>query len=122
MNLQKYDQLAKNEASSINRNFRHVSIITNHKGHILAIGNNQFRTHPLNFKLGYRYPEILSELAAYQKLSYTDRQKKLYLFNYRFNKNLIVGMAKPCKYCLPWCVEIFDKIFYTTEEGLNIYE
>lgn len=115
--MNKFLILARNEARDIDRRFKHVSIITNKRGHILSIGANRRKTHPLNVRLGYRDVQIHSELDAYSKLSYTDKQKQLYLYNYRFNSNLVIGMAKPCVYCMPWCINIFERIYYTDENG-----
>lgn len=111
-----YLNLARNIAKDIERRkFRHVSIITNGK-EILSLGTNQHKTHPMAVKLHYKYPVLHSELHAYTKLTYTQKRQTLYLYNYRFNKNLVVGMSKPCKYCLGWCLEVFDKIWYTLNE------
>ena len=114
----RYIKLAQNEARNIDRQFRHVSIITNHRGNIIAIGSNKYKTHPLTKALGYRGVVVHSELHAFTKLSYTDKQLRLYLFNYRFNNNLEMRLSRPCKNCLPWCIEIFEDIYYTTSEGM----
>lgn len=100
-------------------NFKHISIITNKRLHILSLGFNSGKTHTLTQKYGYKYPVIHSELDALTKLSYTDKQQSLYLFNYRFNHNGVIGQSRPCEYCLPWCVTVFDKIFYSTKDGLQ---
>jgi len=31
-------------------------------------------------------------------------------------------MSKPCNKCLPWCVAIFDNIWYTTNGGLVCFK
>jgi hypothetical protein len=60
-------------------------------------------------------PYLHSELDAFRKLD--DNFDKLVLMNYRFSKTGHIGMSKPCKFCMPWCINLFDKIFYTNEIG-----
>lgn len=94
--------------------FRHVSIVLSNKS-IVAVGTNEKKTHPLNVKYGYKWELIHSELSAYSKIRY--RQGNFVLLNFRFNKTGILRGSKPCKYCLPWCIEVFDEIWYSTNKG-----
>jgi len=93
---------------------KHCSIIC--RGNkIISVGINKHKTHPLAAKYGYRYNELHSELDAFRK---TDERSKLTLINFRYNRYGQMRMSKPCVKCLPWCLEIFDNIYYTTREGI----
>lgn len=93
---------------------KHCSIIS--RGNkILSVGINQHKTHPLAAKYNYRYSELHSELDAFRKI---DQRTKLTLINFRYNRYGQMRMSKPCVKCLPWCLEIFDKIYYSTREGI----
>lgn len=109
----RYFNLAYTLALDIDRKFKHISIITDGKT-ILSTGSNQLKTHPKCLELGYAYDQLHSELHAFSKLTYAQKRLKLYLYNYRFNPNMVIGNSRPCKYCLPWCYEIFQtRIWYT---------
>lgn len=111
--------LAVDEAAIIDRNFKHISFVTNAQGHILSVGTNRSKTHPIMVKLGYPNVELHSEVDAYSKLSFNDKKKSLFLFNFRLNKHNVLRISKPCKYCLPWCIEAFKEIYYTTNDGIE---
>tara|TARA_X000001388_G_C2169873_1_gene99375 strand:- start:172 stop:537 length:366 start_codon:yes stop_codon:yes gene_type:complete len=100
---------------SIPRPKKHVSIIVR-KNEIVAVGTNNFRTHPQAKKLGYRFEEVHSELDAL--LRYKGPKDSLKLFNFRFNRFGDMRKSKPCCLCLPWCQGIFDDIWYTTNDGI----
>jgi len=106
-------EFAWNMASAVSSDFKHFSIITNSKLHILSTGTNNGRTHPMMLKYHYRYPNVHSELDAFVKLTYTQKLNGLYLFNYRFNKNGVLGNARPCINCAGWCLAVFDDIFHS---------
>ena len=93
---------------------KHTSIILR-KNEIVSVGTNIFRTHPMAKKLGYRFDEVHSELDAL--LRYKGPKDNLTLINYRFNRFGDMRMSKPCRKCTPWCVGLFDKIWYTTNDG-----
>lgn len=118
--LQRMLELAINEAETINRQFKHISFITNHQWHIIALGTNRLKTHPMMVQLGYPTNQLHSELDAFNKLSYNDKKKRLNLVNFRLGKNGELRLSKPCKYCLPWCITVFEEIYYTTENGLTL--
>jgi len=101
----------------IPRQKKHVSLIL-HKKQIISIGTNSFKTHPEAKKIGYRFEEMHSELDAFTKIPDDLRSKRLILVNVRFNKFGHLRMAKPCPLCLGWCTEIFDDIWFTTNDGL----
>jgi len=100
---------------SIERPKKHVSIIVR-KNEVVAVGTNNFRTHPQAKKLGYRFDEVHSELDAL--LRYKGPKDNLKLFNFRFNRFGDMRMSKPCCNCLPWCEALFDDVWYTTNEGI----
>lgn len=102
----------------IPRQKKHVSLVL-HKNRIISIGRNYFKTHPEAHRLGYLYNEMHSELDAYRKIPYYLKNKKLTLVNVRMNSNGELRMSKPCPVCSNWCVEIFDRIYYTDNEGFK---
>ena len=96
---------------------KHVSIIVR-KNEIVSVGTNNFRTHPMAKKYGYRFDEVHSELDAL--LRYKGPKDNLKLINYRFNRFGEMRMSKPCTTCLPWCLALFDNIWYSTNDGIVI--
>ena len=97
------------------RSKKHTSLIIR-KGNIVSIGTNQSKTHPLAKKYGYRYNEVHSELDAL--LRYKGPKTNLTLVNYRMNRFGDMRLSKPCSNCMLWCASIFDKIYYTTSDGI----
>jgi hypothetical protein len=61
-----------------------------------------------------------SELDAYRKVPKSLRGEKLILLNFRFNRFGEFRNSKPCSVCAKWCGEIFHKIYYTDDTGINI--
>lgn len=86
-----------------------------HKNNIVAVGINQFKTHPKAKEIGYRYDEVHSELDALLRCK---QKKNLTLLNIRFNRFGEMRIARPCQLCMPWCKMIFDSIYYTTPNGV----
>ena len=115
MNLNKYIEMAMPIAIKNERSKKHVSFILR-KGELVSFGVNKMKTHPLAKKYGYRYNEIHSELDAL--LKYKGPRDKLVLVNFRFNRYGEMRMSKPCVKCMPWCVALFDKIIYSTVDGM----
>jgi len=105
-------------ALSIPRPKKHVSIIIR-KNEIVAIGTNNFRTHPQAKRYGYFFDEVHSELDAI--LRYKGTKDNLKLLNYRFNRFGDMRMSRPCCKCLPWCIALFDDIWYSTNDGIKNY-
>ena len=101
---------ARKVADTIDRYFKHVSIIT-YKGRAVAIGTNKIKTHPK--AVMYRFENPHSELDAYHRVPYNLRSKKLVLHNFRFNKQGELRPSAPCKVCMPWCQEVFYRIEHT---------
>tara|TARA_B100001094_G_scaffold156014_1_gene150980 strand:- start:394 stop:777 length:384 start_codon:yes stop_codon:yes gene_type:complete len=102
-------------ATEIARPKKHVSLILRKKK-IVSIGTNTIRTHPQAKKLGYRFGEVHSELDAL--LRYRGSKDGLSIINFRYNRFGDMRMSKPCCKCLPWCVALFDDIWYTTNSGI----
>jgi len=100
---------------SIPRPKKHVSIIVR-KNELVSVGTNMVRTHPQAKKLGYRFSELHSELDAL--LRYKGPKDGLKLFNFRFNRFGDMRKSKPCSLCLPWCLGLFEDIWYTTDDGI----
>jgi len=111
--LDKLVEYARPICLNIPRTKKHVSLIVR-RGKVLAVGTNAFKGHPLATKIGYRFGEQHSELNALIKCS---QRRKITLINVRFNKNNQMRMARPCPLCLPWCVNLFDEIYYTCPDG-----
>jgi len=112
-----YVPIAKPISMAMERQKKHISIIL-YKKEIVAIGQNEYKTHPQSVKLGYRYPEMHSELDAFRKIPRSYRDKKLVLLNFRFNRFGVYRNAKPCPICHKWCADIFHDIFYTSDDGI----
>lgn len=105
----------------IRRQKKHISMIF-HKNRLLSVGGNHFKTHPEAKKIGYAYCEMHSELDAFRKLTIPMRGLKLTLVNVRYNRFRELRMSKPCSLCTPWCLEVFDNIYYTDDNGINKME
>lgn len=118
---EEYLQMAYPMCLTIPRQKKHVSLIICKK-RIIAVGMNYFKTHPMAKEFGYQFEEMHSELDAFRKLDRSDKSKKLHLINVRFNKFGQMRMSKPCEKCLPWCVEVFNTIHYTTDQGIQRLE
>jgi hypothetical protein len=112
--MDKWIEIAKHVASTIDREKAHVSLIIR-KNQLIAVGTNNWKTHPKTVELGYMYPFMHSEFDAFRKIK--TPMDKLVLLNYRFSKTGKLGMARPCKFCMPWCSHVFDRIVYSNEEG-----
>ncbi len=101
----------------IPRQKKHVSLVV-HKGRVISVGKNIFKTHPKAKEIGYLFEEMHSEFDAFRKIPKSLRSSKLTLINVRYNQLGDIRMSRPCELCLPWCKEIFDEIYYTTNEGI----
>jgi hypothetical protein len=117
--IKNYLPIAKPLSMAMKRQKKHTSLII-YKRKVVAVGQNIFKTHPNSLRLGYKYGEMHSELDAFRKIPYNLRGEKLILLNFRFNKFGELRNSKPCPICSKWCSEIFHKIYYTTDKGLNI--
>ena len=115
--MESWLELGRKISETVQRDRVHVSLIVR-KNKLITVGTNNWKTHPKTVELGYMLPYLHSELDAFRKLD--GNFDKLVLMNYRFSKTGCIGMSKPCKYCMPWCVNMFDKIYYTNEEGILV--
>ena len=113
--IQKIANVALPVSLEIPRPKKHVSVIVR-KNEIVSVGTNNFRTHPLAKKYGYWWDEVHSELDAL--LRYKGPKENLKLLNFRFNRFGNMRSSRPCCKCLPWCLAIFDNIWYTTDDGI----
>jgi hypothetical protein len=113
----KLAELAKAVALDIDRPNRHVSLIYSGPS-LLAVGTNRRKTHTLAQQYGYLFNDMHSELDAWIKIRHMN-PRKLTLVNFHFNKHSEMKLAKPCRLCLPWVVNIFDKILYSTSDGVE---
>ena len=98
------------------RNHNHVSLILRDSS-LLGVGINKRKTHPLAMKYGYRNCELHSELDALLQVP-KDRRNELVLVNFRFGHKGDMKLSKPCTKCLPWCLDLFDEIYYSIPNGL----
>jgi len=112
--MEHWIELAKHIASTVDRDRAHISLIVR-KNRLLAVGTNNWKTHPKTAEYGYMYPYLHSELDAFRKIK--TPHDKMVLYNFRFSKTGRLGMSKPCKFCMPWCSHVFDRIIYSNEEG-----
>tara|TARA_R100001082_G_scaffold81061_1_gene48051 strand:+ start:3698 stop:4084 length:387 start_codon:yes stop_codon:yes gene_type:complete len=114
--LNKCIRVAFPVSQEIQRSKKHVSLIVR-KNEIVSVGTNNFRTHPMAKKFGYRFEEVHSELDAL--LRYRGPKDNLTLVNFRYNRFGDMRISKPCSKCLPWCVSLFDNIWHSTNEGMQ---
>jgi len=112
--LNRFLDTGKEQCLTIERSKKHCSLII-HKNNIVAVGINQFKTHPKAKEIGYRYDEVHSELDALLRCK---QRRSLTLLNIRFNRFGEMRLARPCHLCMPWCKMIFDSIYYTTPDGV----
>ena len=115
--IQNYLPIAKPLSMAMERQKKHISLVI-YKKKIIAVGQNIFKTHPYTLKMGYRTPDMHSEVDAYRKIPKNLLDEKLILLNFRFNRFGNFRNSKPCPICSKWCSEIFHKIYYTTNDGL----
>lgn len=114
--------IARKIANKYDKQYNHVSIIIIGKS-IASIGTNIARTNPMNLQY---YPKNNyfehSELNAWVKIRNISNKKKT-LINFRFRKTGELGLSMPCIYCMQWCIDVFDHIYYSTNEGeiLKLY-
>lgn len=112
---QRLVRFAFEKCMEVPRKKKHCSLIL-HGNRIVAWGTNRYKTHPMAVEHGYRFAEVHSELDAFLRC---DHRKDIVLWNFRFNRSGDMRTAKPCCRCLPWCMKVFDKIYYTTSEGIR---
>lgn len=121
MDLEKHRKLidfAYAKCLEIPRRKKHCSVIL-HKRKIVAVGINRYKTHPLAVKHGYLFGEVHSELDALLKC---DKREDLELWNFRFNRFGQMRISRPCPKCILWCTKVFDRIYFTTETGMEEFD
>lgn len=114
----KYINLARDISQEIDRPNRHISFIF--KGpNLLSMGTNKRKSHPLARKYEYILDDIHSELSSWIRVRHRKYPKSaLTLVNFHFSKLGLIKTARPCIRCLPWCIGTFDKIYFSTPEGI----
>jgi hypothetical protein len=112
-----YLPIAKPLSMAMERQKKHISLVL-YKRKVIAVGQNIFKTHPSTLRLGYRTADMHSELDAFRKVPKNLRGEKLVLINFRFNRFGHFRNSKPCPVCSKWCSEVFNKIYYTTDDGI----
>lgn len=116
--IQRLLEMAYPLCLKIPRPKKHVSIVLR-KGKVVSIGSNAMKTHPIAKEHGYMFEEMHSELDAFLKCG--EPKRGLTLFNIRFNRFGKMRMARPCHRCMPWCMGVFESIWYTTDEGIMLH-
>ena len=112
--MEKWIEIAKHVASTIDREKQHVSLIVR-KNQLIAVGANNWKTHPKAMEMGYMYPFLHSELDAYRKIK--TPMDRLTLYNFRLVRleSLVchVRASSACRGVLRSLI----KIIYSTHEG-----
>ena len=101
-------------ARKSNQRKKHVSVIME-KNEIISAKANGFEVPDAYAYRGYR--SLHSEIHAFMKIT---QRNNLTLYNFRFNNQGKLRMAKPCKICMPWCEAIFEHIYYSTNKGVIV--
>ncbi len=104
---------------------KHLSFAMN-KNRVIAIGYNRHKTHPLCVKYGYPLLGIHSEMSVLIQVG-AENLSGLTLVNIRLSGDSFRGRihrpilrnSKPCKRCMPWCMTLFKKIYYSTNQGFE---
>lgn len=107
----------------------HIGCIAVYKGHILAVGYNTNKTHPIQKKYNkYRkmkyegvepLPTIHAEMNCLLQIKDLDLDfSKVKLYVYREDRNGNLAMCRPCKACMHMIDDLgIKEIFYTTNGG-----
>ena len=96
-----------------------------HKGKILAVGVNQYKTHPLQakWKVNRLRDSLHAEIAAIvrgSRILNEDEMRKASIYVARAKKDkgeYVYGLARPCDGCFS-CIEAFGfkEVWYTTDD------
>jgi len=118
MNPYKYIPVAKEifflereECDYVKRSY-HVSLVIVNKS-IIGIGTNNRKSHPYMMIYGRNRIMMHSEVAAFMSARFISDKPKT-LINFRFNNNGDLRLSRPCKDCLPLCLDEFSTVYYTT--------
>jgi len=112
--------ISKNMKDKCQGRNKHFSFIFK-KNNLMSIGyNNQYKTHPLAYKLDYYDSSVHSELSSI--ISYSGSFKDLsncILLNTRVNSNNELGQCCPCDKCMQWIGAVgFKNIFHLNSKTL----
>jgi hypothetical protein len=102
---------------NLNPKYRHFSFILD-GSHILKVGLNQQKTHPITLKYKYFTNRIHSELSACIRLGFENAQG-LIMVNTRIGlDNNKLANSKPCFACQNLCKQLqFKEIWFTNQFG-----
>ncbi len=101
------------------RRRKHLSLILAND-QVVAVGDSLYKSHPISIKLGYEdFMSLHSEASAFTRLPYHLRSSSLTLINMRFNRYGQQRNSRPCEVCMRWCSELFEDMFYTTNDGIE---
>lgn len=112
----------------------HIGCIAVYKGHVLSVGYNTNRTHPLQKKYNkYRkmrsdgfepMPKLHAEISCLLQIKDLDIDfNKVKLYIYRENKNGNLAICRPCPACMKLIDELgIKEIYYTTNGGFAFEE
>lgn len=116
--IDKAVSVARNLIHLPNGRSKHFSFIIR-KNHIVSIGWNDYKTHPLADRFGYEYPFIHSELSAILNFNDLQNSHKYSFLNLRFNTGEL-DLARPCPNCQRLLVHYgFNRVVYSTSEGFT---
>jgi hypothetical protein len=119
--LMKCLKIAKELNNETNSDTRHFSFLVR-KNSINSVGYNYItKTHPIAFKLGYKWPTQHSELSAI--LNFSGKEiSDYYMINFRFDKMGNLALSKPCKGCQR-LLRYYNigKVVYSTGCGFKIW-
>lgn len=103
------------------RRRKHLSLIL-YKDQVVAVGDSLYKSHPISVELGYKdFMSLHSEASAFTRIPKHIRyySTDLTLINMRFNRYGESRNSRPCEVCMKWCCELFDDIFFTTNDGIE---
>lgn len=106
----------------------HIGCVAVYKNHVLAVGYNTNKTHPLQMKYNwYRkktYPgeftqKLHAEISCIMQIKDMNIDfSKVELYIYRENGNKELAMSRPCGACMKAIDDLgIKKIHYTTNGG-----
>lgn len=108
----------------------HIGCVAVYKNHVLAVGYNTNKTHPLQNKynkyrnMTYENTEprssLHAEMSCLMQIKDMDIDfSKVELYVYRENRNGNLAICRPCRACMKMVDDLgIKKIHYTTDSGV----
>lgn len=130
---EKFFEKARQAALLSNFKRTNIGCVAVYKGHIIAIGCNVCKTHPMQKKYNRyrkprymdreRIPGIHAEMHCLKVIQHMDINfSKVKLYIYRIRKDQPHGLSRPCPSCMAAIRDLgIQHIYYTTDNGY-IYE